>query len=120
MKEITMDNWTALDKRYQTIAWGVGLVWIGILSIIPGEQNEIGILSIGVILLSLNTWRYLSNIPINVFTTILGIVMSALGLAVILRPVLNFPRFELDLFSLLLIVIGLYILLPGQKCIENG
>ena len=120
MKGITMDNWKALDRRYQVIAWGIGFVWVGIYSLIPGNQNSIGVLGIGLILLGLNLARLLSQIPTSVFTIVLGSLASVLGLAVLLRPVLNFPRIELDLFSLLLIVIGLYLLIPDQKPMENG
>lgn len=115
-----MDNWKALDRRYEAIAWGAGFVWIGILSLIPGDQNSIGVLSIGLILLGLNLARSLNQIPTNGFITVLGILASVLGLAALLRPVLNFPRFELDFFPILLIVIGLYFLIPGPKRVENG
>ncbi len=120
-----MDNWKALDRRYQAIAWGAGFVWTGTLSLInlnlmPGEQNGIGVLGIGLILLGLNLARFLSQIPTNGFTTVLGILASVLGLAALLRPVLNIPRFDLDFFPLLLIVIGLYFLIPGPKRAENG
>ena len=115
-----MKDLKTLDKRYEAIAWGAGFVWIGILSLIPGEQDSIGVLGIGLILLGLNLVRYLSEIPTNGFSTILGILASVLGLVVLLRPVLNIPRFELDFFPLLLIVIGLYFLIPAPKRAENG
>ncbi len=109
-----------LDKRLEAVAWGVGLTWIGILGLIPGDQNPIGLLGIGLILLGLNLARYLSRIPANIFTIVLGILVSGLGLVALLRQVFNFPHFELDFFPLLLIVIGLYILIPAPKRLENG
>lgn len=115
-----MDNWKSLDRRYEAITWGIGFVWIGILCLIPGNQNSIGMLSIGLILLGLNLARFLSQIPTNGFTTVLGVLASVLGLAMLLRPVLNTPPYELDLFPLVLIVIGLYFLIPGPKQVENG
>ena len=115
-----MNDIKTLNKRYESIAWGAGFVWIGILSLIPGEQNSIGMLSIGIILLGLNLARYFSKIPPNVFTITLGIIAAALGLLALLRPLLNFPLLELDLFPLLLIAIGLYFLLPAQRRRENG
>jgi hypothetical protein len=115
MKENTMDKRKILDKRFEAIALGTGFVWIGILSLIPGNQNSIGVLGIGLILLGLNLARSLSQIPTNVFTIVLGSLASVLGLAALLRPVLNFPRIELDFFPLLLIVIGLYFLIPSTK-----
>lgn len=115
-----MDNRKSLDKRYEAIAWGIGFVWVGIYSLIPGNQNSIGVLGIGLILLGLNLARLLSQIPTSVFTIVLGSLASVLGLAALLRPVLNLPRFELDLFPLVLIAIGLYFLIPGPKRVENG
>jgi uncharacterized membrane protein len=120
MQEITLENWKPLDKRYEAIAWGVGFVWIGILGLIPGNQNGIGLLSIGLILLGLNLARFLRHIPLNGFTIVLGILLSTLGLVSLIRSMLNFPPLELDLFPIMLIVIGLYFLVPGQKRVENG
>lgn len=115
-----MNNWKTLDRRYQAITWGAGFVWVGVLSLIPGDQSGIGVLGIGLILLVLNLVRSLSQIPINGFTTIIGLLASTLGLAVLLRPVFNFPNIELDLFPIMLIVIGLYFLIPAQRRVENG
>ena len=115
-----MDNRKILDKHYETIAWGVGFIWTGILGVIPGDQNSIGLLSIGLILLGLNLSRFLSQIPVSGFTVVLGVLACILGAALLLRSVLNFPYFEVDLFPLLLIVFGLYLLIPGQKSVESG
>ena len=120
MKESMMDNRKILDKHYETIAWGVGFIWTGILGVIPGDQNSIGLLSIGFILLGLNLSRFLSQIPVSGFTVVLGVLACILGAALLLRSVLNFPYFEVDLFPLLLIVFGLYLLIPGQKSVESG
>lgn len=114
-----MENKKTLNKHYEAIAWGIGFIWVGIYSLIPGNQNSIGVLGIGIILLGLNLARLLSQIPINLFSTVLGFLASTLGLAVLFRPVLNFPHFELDFFALLLIATGLYILIPGPKRVES-
>jgi hypothetical protein len=120
MNEMIMKDIKTLDKRYETIAWGAGFVWIGVLGIIPGDQSGIGILSIGLIFLGLNLARWLRKIPINGFSTTLGVLASLLGLVVLLRSALNLPPFEVDLFSLFLIVGGLYILIPAPKQADNG
>lgn len=114
-----MNNFNSLNKRYEAITWGIGFLWIGILGLIPGDQNGIGVLSIGLLLLGLNLMRSLSQIPVNWFTTVVGILASALGVLLLL-PIQNFPPFELELFPLMLIVIGLYLLIPGPKRVENG
>ena len=53
MKEIEMKDIKSLDKRYETVAWGTGFLWIGILGLIPGDQDAVGVLGIGFVLLSL-------------------------------------------------------------------
>ena len=115
-----MKSLKSLNRRYKAITWGTGFVWIGVLSLIPGNQNSIGLLGIGLILLGLNLARSFNKIPINWFTTVLGILASILSIVMLLLPVLDLPIFELDLFSLLLIVIGLYFLIPGPKHAKNS
>lgn len=114
-----MANRKTLDRRYEAIAWGIGFVWVGIYSLIPGNQNSIGVLGIGLILLGLNLARYLSRIPTNGFTVLIGALASTLGLAMLLPPMKNEPPFELDLVPLGLIVIGLYFLIPGPKQLKK-
>ena len=120
MLEIAMNKWKVIDRRYEAIAWGTGFVCVGVLSLIPGEQNGIGVLSIGLILLGLNAARFLSQIPQDGFTTVIGVLASILGLVVLLSPALHLPHLELDLIPLLLIVVGLYFLVPDSKRVKNG
>jgi len=115
-----MNDIKTLNKRYEAVAWGAMFILLGGLSLIPGEQNDVFVLGIGVILLGLNLARYLSKIPMNGVTIALGIMAFVLGMVALLRPVLNLPRFELPLFPVLLIVIGLYLLIPGPKRTQNG
>jgi len=110
-----MNEIKSLNKRYEAIAWGIGLLSIGILDLIPGNQSAIGLLIIGGILLGLNLVRYLSKIPANGFSIILAILSAALGVVALIRQMLGYPGFDLDLFAVLLIVIGLYILIPAPK-----
>jgi uncharacterized membrane protein len=115
-----MNNLNSVNRHYERIAWGLGLILIGILGIIPGNQNGIGLLSIGLILLGLNLLRYLKRIPVNGFSSVLGILCSALGVVVLIRQMLGYPGFELDLFAVMLIVIGLYILIPSPKQMKTA
>ncbi|RPI31781.1 MAG: hypothetical protein EHM70_10660 [Chloroflexota bacterium] len=114
-----MDDLKTLDKRYEALTWGVGFLWIGILGLIPGDQNGLGLLGVGLILLGLNLGRSLSKIPINGYSTALGGLVLILGLVVLLRSALRLPQFELDLFPIVLVAIGLYFLFPGQKWTDN-
>jgi len=120
LKEIMMENINTSNKRHEAIAWGIGFVLIGILSLMPGNQNGMGFLGIGLILLGLNLARSLKHVPTNGFTTALGILASILGIVILLRPILNFPRFELEFFPLLLIVIGLYFLIPVSRRVKGA
>jgi hypothetical protein len=114
-----MEDTKILNKRYAAIACGMGFILIGSLSLIPGEQNNIAVLGIGLILLALNLTRYISKIPVNGFSLVLGGTAFALGAVVLLRPVLSFPRFELPFIPILMIAIGLYLLIPSQKLMED-
>ena len=119
-KELIMNDIKTLNKRYEAVAWGAMFILLGGLSLIPGEQNDVFVLGIGVILLGLNLARYLSKIPMNGVTIALGIMAFLLGMVVLLRPVLNLPRFELPLFPVLLIAIGVAILGQAAKRMVSG
>ena len=114
-----MNDIKTLGKRYKAVAWGAMFLLLGILGLIPGDQNGVFVLGIGIILLGLNLARYLSKIPTNGFTITLGALTFVLGSVAVLRPVLNVPRFELPFFPLLLVAVGLYVLMPGTRRAEN-
>jgi len=70
----------ALNKRLETVFWGVFLIMLGGWGLIPDEIIPKGAWSIGVglLLLGLNATRYFNGIRMSGFTTILGI-LSLLG-----------------------------------------
>jgi hypothetical protein len=107
--EDAMSDLKKTNKRLEAAAWGVGLLVVGGLGLVPGEQASLGVLSIGVILLALNLARVGLRIPVNWFTSVLGALAFGLGLAGMFVPM------HLDFFSLLLVVIGLAFLIPGQR-----
>jgi hypothetical protein len=115
-----MNDIRALDARYETVTWGVILILVGVLDAIPGNQAIAGVLGIGIVLLGLNLARHLSRIPVSPFSITLGAIALGLGAVAILRPLLGW-EFHLDLpaFATVLIVIGLYLLLPGRKRLES-
>lgn len=110
-----MNDKKSLNKRYIALAWGSLFLWLGILMILPGNQSPIFMLGAGVILLGLNLARAISGIPISVFSITLGSLAFVLGLVAMFRTILNIPPFDLPFFSIVLIVIGLYVLIPGPK-----
>ena len=113
-----MNNLGTLDKRFETIAWGAILILLGVLNLIPGEQNGIFVLGVGLILLGLNLARYLSKIPTNSVTIALGVIASFLGTLALFRPVLHIPPIELFSFPVILLLIGVYLLFTAHRRTE--
>jgi hypothetical protein len=110
-----------VDSRLQSAAWGLIILLLGGLSLIPGDQTGIFVLGIGIILLGLNLFRYVNQLPTNAFSIVLGVVALGLGGVASLRSVLGWDfHFDLPLFPILLIAFGLYLLIPSQKQKENG
>ena len=111
-----MNNLKALDQRYETIAWGAIFILLSILMLIPGDQNNVFVLGVGLILLGLNLARRASQIAVNWFTVALGVIALALGGLSLLWPVIgNGGLFAVDIFPILVLAFGLYLLLPGSK-----
>ena len=110
-----MNDKMSINKHYLTITWGLLFLWPGILMIIPGNQGPLFLLGVGVILLGINLLRIMRGIPINAFSTTLGGLVSGLGLVAIFRVELNIPAFHLQLIPVVLIVIGLYLIIPSNK-----
>ncbi len=91
----------ALDQLLERIGWGLFLILIGGLLLVPQGQVPEGtwLLGAGVILLGVNVARYLSGIAPSYFTTVLGILALAGGVGV-------FYGVELPLLPALLILVG--------------
>jgi len=95
----------ALNKRLETIAWGLFLIMLGGFMFVPGELIARGIWSIGVgiIMLGLNAVRYRYGLRMSGFTTFLGIVSLISG-------VLELLFFEAIEGAILIIVLGAYLI----------
>lgn len=102
------------NKHYTVFAWGVLFLLLGVLMLIPGDQSAIFVLGAGIIFLGLNLVRKLNHIPVSLFSTILGVLALGLGAVALFRHVLH-VHFELPIFPVLLIWIGLYFLIPAAK-----
>ena len=87
--------------------------------IIPGDQIGIFMLGTGFVFLGLNVVRRMSDIPVNAFSITMGILALGLGAYVLVRPLFNLPHFSVDFIPLVLIVIGLYVLIPHPKYVED-
>jgi len=97
----------ALDKQLDSIGWGVFLLMIGGLLLVPDEwgvPEGAWLLGTGLIILALMVVRFLNAIEISGFWVFLGILALASGLGDVFG--LNVP-----VFPILLILIGAGIIL---------
>lgn len=113
-----MDDKRALNRRYETIAWGAFFIVWGLTSLFRFVPEGVGAIGIGLILLGLNAARYFTGIPTSGFTLFLGTIALVVGLAEMLRDVLRL-QMEVPVFPLLLIVIGVIWLARGMLRIRN-
>jgi len=100
------DRKRALNKRLETIGWGLFLIMLGGIALVPKETVREGVWSIGVglIMLGLNAARYLNGIKMSGFTLFLGALALFTGIG-------EFLGVELPVFEILLILIGLNIII---------
>jgi hypothetical protein len=96
----------ALNKRFETVGWGLFLIMLGGFMFVPDSSIEKGFWSIGIglIFLGLNAARYFNGIRMSGFTTLLG-VLSLLGG---ILQLLGWRSMEGAFF---LIILGAYLLL---------
>jgi hypothetical protein len=94
-----------LDRRLDSIAWALFLIMIGGLGLVPDEQVPEGtwLIGVGLIWLGLNGARYLNDIKVSGFTTVLGVVALLAGSSDLLGV-------DLPLLPILLILLGANIL----------
>ena len=101
MSEFTMNAKEDLERRIDEIGWGLFLAVMGGLLLVPAETLPRGlwILAVGLILVGVNVARYLNQIRINWFITVLGLFALAAGVSA-------FFGVQLPLFAIVLIVLG--------------
>jgi hypothetical protein len=104
-----MDTIQTSNNRYEMAAWGALFIWWGITTLFTALPHGIGAIGIGLILLGLNAARWLTGIPVKGFTTMLGILALVLGGLELANSALQLP-FELPIFAILLITLGLILL----------
>ena len=96
----------ALDKRLDSIGWGLFLLMIGGLWLAPEGSVPEGtwLIGTGLIILGLTGVRYLNRIKISGFWVVLGILALGCGLS-------DLFGIDLPVFAILLIIVGASIIL---------
>jgi hypothetical protein len=96
----------ALNKRLESVAWGLFLIMLGGFALVPNDTIPKGVWSIGVgvIMLGLNGARYFNKIKMSGFTTFLGVLSLIGGIT----ELIGFTSLE---GALLLIILGAYLIL---------
>jgi hypothetical protein len=104
-----MENTSKSNRNFEAITWGALFIWWGITELAKFLPAGTGLIGMGLILLGLNTVRYFNGIAVNGFTTTIGILALVWGGLELAGAVLSLP-FELPVFAILMIVLGVIVL----------
>ena len=113
-----MENTLKLNPDLGTIAWGAFFILWGTTEMFPALPEGTGATGIGIILVGLNLARLWKREPIGGFTTTFGILALLLGALQLARPYLHLS-FELPIFAILLLTLGLILLGSELKVSKN-
>jgi hypothetical protein len=103
------------NRKFEAIAWGALFIWWGITELVEFLPDGSGAIGIGLILVGVNAARALNGIPMNGFSTTIGVLALVWGGLELAGAVLSLP-FELPVFAILLITLG--VLLVGREIIR--
>lgn len=98
-----------LDHEIARIGWALLFVMTGGVLLLPGLPQGTWLIGIGVILVGAQLIRLLNHIPMWTFSLILGAAALLVGLATFAGYVTS-----VELFPIVLILIGLTIVLPSR------
>lgn len=103
-----MGSKKTINRHLARAAWGLLLIWWGVVIMIDPLTISIGAMGTGVILLGINAFRWLKGIPTRARTTQIGLIALVWGTLDQARIMLGLPG-GLS-FALLLVVNGLAVL----------
>ena len=113
-----MNTTKNLPRNFDAIGWGALFIWWGISVLVTSLPAGTVAIGTGVILIGLNVARKLSGVPINRFSTTVGILAFVWGVLELVGVLLSLP-FELPIFAILLIVLGGIVLWPALMGTKN-
>ena len=95
-----------LNQRLEDIGWGLFLVVLGSLWLVPESvmPRVAWVIAAGLIMIGVNAVRYMKGIAINWFSTGLGVLAVSAGAA-------DLSGLNLPFFPMVLVVAGLMLLL---------
>jgi hypothetical protein len=109
-----MENTRKSNIDLEPIAWGAFFILWGITEMFKFLPSGTGAIGIGLILIGLNAARSWTGRPISGFTTTFGILALLLGGFELARPLLHLS-FELPIFAILLLTLGVIVLVRELK-----
>ena len=113
-----MDTTKKLGRNFDAIGWGALFIWWGISVLVTSLPVGTVAIGTGVILIGVNVARKLSGVPISRFSTTVGILAFVWGVLELVGVLLGLP-FELPIFAILLIVLGVIVLWPELTGTKN-
>jgi hypothetical protein len=108
MNRQTMDFSSPRDatKRLDQIGWGIFLIMIGAIWLVPAVPQGIWLIGTGALLLLLNAIRFRSGIHWSRVSTALGVLALTAGLG-------DLTGIKLPLFAICLIIVGASLVLQS-------
>jgi hypothetical protein len=100
------------NRDFEAIAWGALFVWWGLTEMVSFLPEGSGALGVGLILIGVNLARQQMGLRIPWFSLTVGILALIWGGLELAGAMLNLP-FELPIFAILLIALGLILLIPA-------
>jgi hypothetical protein len=113
-----MNTTKNLTRNFDAIGWGALFIWWGISVLVTSLPVGTVAIGTGVILIGVNVARKLSGVPISRFSTTVGILALVWGVLELVGVLLSLP-FELPIFAILLIVLGVIVIWPALVGIKN-
>jgi hypothetical protein len=104
-----MDNIQVRNRTFERLAWAAFVIWWRIAELFQFLPSATWVLGVGLILIALNAARVLNGLPTSGFTITVGILALVWGGLETAGLYLNLP-FELPVFPILLIVLGVIVL----------
>jgi len=113
-----MNATRSINRNFEAIAWGALFIWWGISVMVPSMPNGSTAFGTGLILIAVNIARRLNGIPMSSFSITIGILALIWGGLELVGVLVGLP-FELPIFAILLIALGVIVLVPELKTRHN-